>query len=144
LREAAALEKALQKAASSIIGEITGANTPELNLNLQGTVLYDSVYKVGPGRYTSLSVSLPNVCTIQGGFIASAGLGDNIIVYVLDEQAYGLYQRGDTVSTYYNSGKVEFGTFDLTLNPGDYYVILSNTYSSFSTKNVQLQVSGFC
>ena len=143
-REARTLEQALAKAASSLIGELTGANTPDLNLNLQGTMIYDSTYKVGPGKYTYLPLTLPDVCTIQGGFISSAALGDNIIVYLVDEGDFALYQRGDDFRTYYSSGKIEYDTFDITLNPGKYYIILSNTYSAFSTKNVQVQVSGFC
>ena len=143
-REARTLEQALAKAASSLIGELTGANTPDLNLNLQGTMIYDSTYKVGPGTYTYLPLTLPDVCTIQGGFISSAALGDNIIVYLVDEGDFALYKRGDDFRTYYSSGKIEYDTFDITLNPDKYYIILSNTYSTFSTKNVQVQVSGFC
>lgn len=144
LREAQALEQSLQKAANSIINEITGANTPDLNLNLQGNTIYDSTYKIGPGSYHYFPLSLPDVCTIQGGFIAHAGLGDNIRAYVVDKEDFKLFQNDREFKTYYSSGKVESGTFDLVLNPGEYYVVLSNTYSSFSTKTVQLQVSGFC
>ena len=144
LREVRALEQSLQKAANSIIDEITGANTPDLNLNLQGQIIYDSTYKIGSGSYHYFPLSLPDVCTIQGGFIAHAGLGDNILVYLVDEEDFKLFQNDNEFRSYYSSGKVESDTFDVVLNPGEYYVILSNTYSSFSTKTVQLQVSGFC
>ena len=144
LREARALEQSLQKAANSIIDEITGANTPDLNLNLQGQIIYDSTYKIGPGSYHYFPLSLPDVCTIQGGFIAHAGLGDNILAYLVDEEDFKLFQNDNEFRSYYSSGKVESDTFDVVLNPGEYYVILSNTYSSFSTKTVQLQISGFC
>ena len=143
-REAKTLQQSLQKAASSIINELTGANTPDLNLNLQGTMIYDSTYKVGPGQYRYFALSLPDVCTIQGGFRASAGLGDNIMVYLMDEEDFALYQNENQFRTYYSSGKIEYDTFEITLNPGKYYIVLSNTYSIFSTKNIQLQVSGFC
>ena len=144
LREVRALEQSLQKAANSIIDEITGANTPDLNLNLQGQIIYDSTYKIGPGSYHYFPLSLPDVCTIQGGFIAHAGLGDNILAYLVDEKDFKLFQNDNEFKSYYSSGKVESDTFDVVLNPGEYYVILSNTHSSFSTKTVQLQVSGFC
>ena len=144
LREARALEQSLQKAANSIIDEITGANTPDLNLNLQGQIIYDSTYKIDSGSYHYFPLSLPDVCTIQGGFIAHAGLGDNILAYLVDEEDFKLFQNDNEFRSYYSSGKVESDTFDVVLNPGEYYVILSNTYSSFSTKTVQLQVSGFC
>lgn len=143
-REAKTMQQSLQKETNSIISEHTDANTPDLNLNLQGTVLYDSTYKVGPGQYRYFTISLPDVCTIQGGFRASAGLGDNIVVYLMDESDFSLYQNGNQFRTYYSSGKIEYDTFKVTLNPGKYYIILSNSYSMLSTKNVQLQVSGFC
>ena len=87
---------------------------------------------------------MPDVCTIQGGFIAHAGLGDNILAYLVDEKDFKLFQSDNEFRSYYSSGKVESDTFDVVLNPGEYYVILSNTHSPFSTKTVQLQVSGFC
>lgn len=75
---------------------------------------------------------------------ASATLGDNIVVYVLDEYSFRDYKNGESVSTYYNSGKIESDTFDLYLGPGTYYVVMSNTYSTFSTKDVALRVIGAC
>ena len=120
------------------------SSSKSLDLQLSGETIIDSVYKVDPGSYRYFPLSLPCVATIQGGFAASAGLGDNIIVYILDENEFYRYQNGQSASTYYNSGKIGYGTFDITLNPGEYYIVLSNTYSSFSTKNVQLQVAGSC
>jgi len=143
-REAKALQQSIQKAANSLIDKITGTNTPDLNLNLQGTVVYDSTYKIGPGQYRYFPLTLPDVCTIQGGFQANAGLGDNIMAYLVDEDDFSSFQNGNQFRSYYSSGKIEHDTFEVTLNPGQYYLILSNTYSIFSTKNVQLQVSGFC
>jgi len=65
-------------------------------------------------------------------------------VYLLNQNQFNGYQNGENVSTFYNSGKVEFGTFDVTLNPDDYYIIMSNHHSTFSTKTVQLEVAGSC
>lgn len=120
------------------------SSSKSLNLQLSGETIIDSVYRVDPGSYRYFPLSLPCVATIQGGFAASAALGDNIIVYILGENDFYRYQNEQSASTYYNSGKIGYDTFELTLNPGEYYIVLSNTYSLVSTKNVQLQVAGFC
>ncbi|MEX2059891.1 MAG: LEA type 2 family protein, partial [Nitrosopumilaceae archaeon] len=110
----------------------------KLDLQLSGETIVDSVYRVEPGTYTSIYFTLQCTATIQGGFSARAALGDDIIVYILDENQFNLFDRGESASTYYNSGKVGYDTFDLTLNPGTYYIVMSNTYSIFSTKTVEL------
>lgn len=120
------------------------SSSKSLDLPLQGETIIDSVYRVGPGTYTYVPLTLPCTATIQGGFSASAALGDNIIVYLLNENQFNVYQRGESTSTFYNSGKIGYDTFDVTLNPGKYYIVMSNTYSLISTKTVQLKVSGFC
>lgn len=139
---AAKLQESLNKAAQSIQEELFG--DPSLNLQLSGDTIVNSIYKVGPGNYRSVYFTLPCVATIQGEFMASAALGDNIIVYVFDEDEFNNFDQGRRSDVYYQSGKVEYGTFEITLNPGTYYVTMSNTYSSFSTKTVALQVAGTC
>jgi len=139
---AAALEESLNRAAQSIKEELFG--TPSLNLQLSGETIVNSVYKISPGTYRSVYFTLPCTGIVQGGFMASAALGDNIIVYIFDENEYNKFDQGQSSLTYYNSEKVEYDTFELTLNPGKYYVTMSNTYSSFSTKTVALQVAGMC
>lgn len=66
------------------------------------------------------------------------------MVYLMDEEDFALYQNGNQFRSYYSSGKIEYDTFEITLNLGEYYIVLSNTYAIFSTKNIQLQVSRFC
>ncbi len=139
---AAALERSLKAAAQSIQEELFG--TPSINLQLSGETIVDSVYEVGPGTYRSVYFTLQCTGTVQGGFVASAALGDNIIVYIFDEDEYNKFDQGEDSLVQYQSGKVESGTFDLTLDPGTYYITMSNTYSSFSTKTVALQAAALC
>lgn len=118
------------------------SNSP--NFQLSGQTIVDSVYRVPAGNYYYIPITLTCNARVQGGFSASATLGDDIIVYVFDENQFEQYQNNRSTSTYYNSGKIESGTFDLYLDSGIYYVVLSNTYSLISTKNVALQVAGEC
>jgi Late embryogenesis abundant protein len=139
---AAKLEESIAKAAQSIQEELFG--TPSVNHQLSGDTIVNSIYKISPGDNRSVYFTLPCEATIQGEFVASAALGDNIIVYVFNESEYNNFIQGRSSNVYYQSGKVESDSFELTLDPGTYYVTMSNTYSTFSTKTVALQVAGMC
>ncbi len=104
----------------------------------------DTVYKVSPSTYTYIPFNLSCTASISGSFSASASLGDNIITYVLDQNNYNQFSSNHPASTYYNSGKVASGSFNLALQPGQYYIVLSNTYSSLSTKTVSISSSYIC
>ena len=114
------------------------------NADMNGQTIVDSVYRVLPGTYYYVTINLPCTTHIQGGFSTQAALGNNIIVYVFDSNQFGYFQSGKHSKVYYQSGKVESGRFELNLSSGEYYVVLSNTYSAFSTKNVALHVVGKC
>ncbi len=134
--------KSLSSAINSIANELFGSK--DLNLSLKGQTIVDSTFKISPGTYRSVYFTLSCTANVQGGFIASAVLGDDIVVYILDESAFNQYESGQNTSTYYNSNKVESGVFDVTLSPGKYHIVMSNTYSTFSTKTVQLQAATSC
>lgn len=137
------IKNSLGNTIGSISDKIFG--TPdELNLQLSGQTIIDDTYRVGPGSYESVPITLSCDARIKGGFSASAALGDDIIVVLLDEDEFYKFQNDQGPSAYYNSGKVEYDTFDLRLNSGDYYIVMLNTYSVFSTKTVQLQVTEAC
>ncbi len=134
--------KSLESAIGSIVNDLFG--TDDLDLSLDGEKFIDSIYKVGPGTYTYVSFSLPCTTQVQGGFIANAALGDDIIVYLFDDGNFDRFRDDQSADAYYDSGKVKSGEFDLVLSAGEYYIVMSNQYSTFSTKNVQLQVSSLC
>jgi len=109
-----------------------------------GVVIINSAYKVNPGTYNYIPFNLTCSGIVSGSFSAEAGLGDNIMVFVLDQNNFNSYQSGTQSSASYASGKVPSGSFNLNLGSGNYYIVLSNTYSTFSTKTVSLQVSYSC
>lgn len=118
--------------------------TPATQNYPSGTIIANNVYKVGPGTYTYIPFNLSCQASVTGSFSASAALGDNIIVYVLDQTNYDTYKSGNSPQAYYYSGKIGTGSFNVELLPGTYYIIMSNTYSSFSTKTVNLSSSYTC
>ncbi len=133
--------KTVSNALDSVLNELFSAD--DLNLSLSGETFIDSTYKVNPGSYYYILFTLPCIANLQGGFLASAALGDNIMVYIVDDD-FRKYENDQDFQVYYQSGKVEADVFDRTLNSGTYYIIMSNTYSDFSTKTVQLQAAAAC
>ncbi len=111
---------------------------------ISGNLIVNSVYKVNPSSYTYIPINLQCTASVVGSFSAEATLGDNILVYVVDKNNFNNFQNSQSAQSYYDSGKVPAGSFNLNLQSGVYYIILSNTYSAISTKTVSITASYTC
>jgi len=58
----------------------------------------------------------------------------------MDDDALENWQNGATVKTYYNSGRLTVSNIDVRLNNGDYNLVFSNLYSTFSIKEATANV----
>lgn len=134
--------KSIESTLGSIVSDLFGGG--ELELFLSGPKFVDSIYKVSPGAYTYVAFTLPCESKVEGGFEASDILGNDIVVLVLDDYNFYKFENDELVSSFYDSGKVNSGTFDLTLESGDYYIVMSNQYSMISTKTVEFQAASLC
>ena len=79
---------------------------------------------------------------LDGTFEASGGGGNDIEVYLLDEDELINWRNGHSTSSFYNSGRVTRGTVHLNLPstttaPVNYYMIFNNKFSLLSNKVVQ-------
>jgi hypothetical protein len=83
------------------------------------------------------------IVKIQGHFTATGGLGNDIEVYVLNQDEFTNWQNGHATSTRYNSGRVTAGEVATKLpdGTGTYYVIFNNKFSLLSPKAVQENVT---
>jgi len=136
------VENPLQSVLKSITNELFGPD--DLELSLTGQTIVDDTYKVNPNSYSYVPFTLQCTADVQGGFIANAALGNDVVIFIVDENNFREFEKGNDASTYYNSNKVESGNFDVTLSAGKYYIVMSNEYSTFSTKTVQLQAAASC
>ena len=102
-----------------------------------------SVYQISAGTYSDIPFNLPCEVTASGSFSTYAEFDKNIIVTVLDQNNYDKLQKYLPYSTNYYSGKVQSGNFTLDLKPGDYHLMLTNTYSSYP-KTVTIHADYFC
>jgi hypothetical protein len=95
---------------------------------------------VKSGGYVYYQISIPTQASVSGDFTAFGGSGNDINIFILDETAYTNWINKHSVSTYYNSGQMTTGSITASLPAGKYYLIYSNTFSTFSDKNVKTNV----
>lgn len=80
--------------------------------------------------------------TVSGSFTASGGSGNDIEVFVMDETNFINWKNGHQASAYYTSGQLTTATISASLpSSGAYELVYSNTFSTFSSKNVQTTVN---
>ncbi len=135
----------------SIHLEILGASLVtkhSANIRSQNTtadiIATNSVYQIAPRAYTQVPFNLPCTATVTGSFSTYAEVESNIIVAIIDQNNFDKLERSLPYSANYTSGKVESGNFAVSLQPGVYHLILSNTYSILTTKTVTIQASYIC
>ena len=110
------------------------------------TNIVNGLITVSAGSYNYYPVDISAGVTgvsLQGSFTASGGSGNDIDVLIMDSTAFTNWQNGHQVSVYYDSGQETTGTVSANLpsGSGTYYLVYSNTFSTFSSKNVQTTVN---
>jgi hypothetical protein len=93
---------------------------------------------IGAGEHWRYSFSIPNSAAFAGKFRARGGSGNDVEVYILDEDGYENWANGHSTETYYNSGRKTVGSFNVRLSPGKYFLVISNRFSVVTAKAVTL------
>jgi len=96
----------------------------------------EKTYVVEPGHYTWLEWNFDEVTRVAAKFRARGGSGNDIEVFILDEDGFENWRNGHRAPTFYISGRVTVGRFDVRLRPGKYFLVMSNTFSAVSNKVV--------
>lgn len=91
---------------------------------------YQSYQFMAPDGSTDISVN--------GNFEATGGSGNDIKVFIMDNQAFTNWKNGHSVSTYYSSGQLTTDTVTKSVPAGQQMVLVfDNSFSSFSSKQVK-------
>jgi hypothetical protein len=94
--------------------------------------------------YTQYPISiLPEMgnTTVSGTFNASGGNGNDIIGVITDESNFANWINGHQAQVFWETvGRQTSGNFELTLRPGTYYLTFSNRFSTFTAKQLSLDV----
>jgi hypothetical protein len=96
----------------------------------------EKTYVVEPGHYTWLEWNFNEVTRVAARFRARGGSGNDIEVFIFDEDGFENWRNGHRAPTYYNSGRVTVGRFDVRLRPGKYFLVMNNKFSAVSNKVV--------
>lgn len=79
---------------------------------------------------------------LSGRFSASGGSGNDIVVLVLDQDAFVNWANGHGTSALYSSGQTTTGSVSARLSePGTYHVVFSNRFSTITSKDVTAEVN---
>jgi hypothetical protein len=78
---------------------------------------------------------------VTGSFVASGGTGNDIKVWIVDEQGLTNFKNGHQPNSYYSSGEKTTENINTMIPDGtQLYLIYDNTYSFFSSKQVNTRV----
>lgn len=92
-------------------------------------------------RYSFYTLPVPagahNV-RVQGHFEATGGGGNDIEVFLLNDEQFTNWKNRHATPTYYNSGKVTVGDVQAVLpdGVGTYYLVFNNNFSVLTSKAV--------
>jgi hypothetical protein len=100
-------------------------------------VLINAEFVVRPGQFRSVPFRVGR----RGGRVVGRFRSDtNIEVYIMDSDALENWRNGAAVNTYYSSGRLTVSNINVQLGEGDYNLVFSNAYSTFSIKQVKAYV----
>jgi hypothetical protein len=76
---------------------------------------------------------------VQGRFTATGGAGNDIFVFLLNEDEFTNWKNRHQVPAYYSSGKVTVGDVNAVLpnDAGTYYLVFDNRFSMLTAKAVE-------
>jgi hypothetical protein len=107
--------------------------------------LVDTAFTLNAAQGMHWNFTVPANATdvrVEGTFNASGGTGNDVEVYLLNDDEFVNWQNRHAVSALYNSGRMTQGTLDAVLPPGagTYHLVFSNKFSLFSPKAVRASI----
>ncbi len=124
--------------------ESAHANGGGGNVYIEPSVtLIDQSIKINPGTYMTYTLDGLTPGAKTGIKInVTGGMNNDIFAYLLDTENYSRFIRKQKFLTYIQNSKVVYqNAFELSLpQSGPYYLVLDNTNSILSSKNVQVYV----
>jgi len=109
-------------------------------------VVVDSALTVNARSFSWYAFTIPAGATtvsLNGHFAATGGTGNDIQVYVLDEDGFANFKNGHNARTFYNSGRATQSPIGAVLPnaPGNYYLVFDNRFSLLTPKAVAVNAT---
>jgi hypothetical protein len=108
------------------------------------SVLLNGTYQVREHNYQVFEFSFnrdEGVGQIGGRISVQGPVEFDIRAWIVDYPNLENFINRQAFDAYLNTGRVRLKTFDLTLNPGRYYLIFDNTFSAINSKSVHAFVA---
>lgn len=107
--------------------------------------LVDTAFTLNAGQGMHWNFTVPASATnvqVEGTFTASGGTGNDVEVYLLNDDEFVNWQNHHSVSTLYNSGRMTQATVSATLpsGGGTYHLVFNNQFSLLSPKAVKASI----
>jgi hypothetical protein len=107
--------------------------------------IVDTAFTLNAAQGMNWNFTVPVNATevrVEGTFTASGGTGNDVEVYLLNDDEFVNWQNHHAVSTLYNSGRMTQGTLDAVLpsGTGTYHLVFNNKFSLFSPKAVRASI----
>ncbi len=102
------------------------------------TMMEAQMVNLDGGQYVVYSFDLRNwKCTVSGSVAVLAGGSHDVDVYFVNEAGYAGFKNHSEFPSYFSRSRTMGETLDLSLAPGQYYLIVSNRFSWMTGKTVQ-------
>jgi hypothetical protein len=143
---AATRSASVVRSSGSIPPSATNSLIPEVHqLTPHSVSAINSAFTVRAAGYDFQKLTVPadsQSVSIDGRFTATGGRGNDIEVYILNEDSFVNFQNGHQSPAFYNSGKVTQANIAANLpGGGTYYVVWNNGFSLLTPKAVQATVT---
>lgn len=98
--------------------------------------------RVAAMHYAFYTLSVPpdsRTVRVEGHFEATGGTGNDIEVFLLNDDQFTNWKNRHPTPTYYNSGKMSVGDVQAVLpdGGGTYYLVFNNNFSALTAKAVE-------
>jgi len=108
---------------------------------LRTVTIGNGALSVAAMHYSFYALNVPTGAQnvrVQGHFQATGGTGNDIEVFLLNEEQFTNWKNGHATPTFYNSGKITVGDVQAIVpnGPGTYYLIFNNNFSALTAKAV--------
>jgi hypothetical protein len=118
---------------------------PESRLVAKSQTIVNGAIQIEAGKSASYRLDvLPDMlqASIKGSFTASGGSGNDVQVAIGDEMNITNWMNGHQASVLWETpGQLTTGAFDVKLQPGTYFLVISNRFSLLSDKSVTVEAS---
>jgi len=105
--------------------------------------LVPSAFTLGAREFKAFKFTVSPMMTnvrVIGKFSASGGTGNDVEVFITNEDGLINFKNHHAFSGWYNSQKVTVADINIPLPNGEYYLVFSNAFSLMSNKAVQADI----